>query len=129
MPVKIVVVDDEADIVRLLQVALTARGHEVHTASDGVEGLELIRKVRPALAVVDILMPRMNGYELVKAVRDDPELAPTKIVVATSLTEGSEKSDKEWAKSMQVSGFLTKPFETDEFVRAVEDALGGHAGE
>jgi CheY-like chemotaxis protein len=124
VPDEIVVVDDEPDVVRVLQVALTARGYEVHTAGDGVEGLELIRKVRPALAVLDIMMPRMNGYELVQAIRADPELAAMKIVVVTSLTGDSEKTDAEWAATMQVAGFLSKPFETDRLVQVVDSALG-----
>jgi CheY-like chemotaxis protein len=123
VPDEIVVVDDEADVVRVLQVALTARGYEVHTAGDGIEGLELIRKVRPALAVLDIMMPRMNGYELVQAIRADPELAAMKIVVVTSLTGDSEKTDAEWAATMQVAGFLSKPFETDRLVQVVDSAL------
>ncbi len=120
---RIVVVDDEPDICRMIQVSLSMSGYDVLAAHDGEEGLRLIEKTRPALAILDIMMPRMNGYELLARLRANPALAATKVIISTSMTEGSDHNDEEWARRTDVSGFLTKPYNPEEMVRLVRGLL------
>jgi CheY-like chemotaxis protein len=124
LALRIVVVDDEPDICRLIQVALSMAGYEVVEAHDGEEGLRLIEKTRPALAILDIVMPKMNGYELLAKLRANPTTAAIKVIISTSVTEGSTEDDEEWARRMDVSGFLTKPYNPEAMIRLVDEILG-----
>lgn len=81
----IVVVDDEADVSRYLSAALEDEGFTVHVGSDAGEGLELIRRIGPALICLDLVMPGRTGLSLYREVRDIPELAGIPIVVVTGL--------------------------------------------
>ena len=69
----VLVVDDDPDKLALLEVALTMAGYEVRTASDGDEALAAVNAFEPDLVVSDIMMPRMNGYELARRIRDNPQ--------------------------------------------------------
>jgi DNA-binding response OmpR family regulator len=120
---RIVVVDDEPDIRQMLEVALRADGYEVRSAVDGVQGMEVIRQVKPDLAVLDVKMPRMNGFELLVALRKDEQLKSTPILMLTSLTAGTGKSDEMWRQSLEITEFLSKPFETQELLKRVRKIL------
>ena len=124
---KVVIVDDEEDICEILSIALTARGFDVATANDGVEGLKLIRRTRPAVAVVDIQMPRMNGYDLILRLSEDPSMSGTRVIVATSLTQDGSKSDDTWSNSLGVSGFMTKPFNPSDLADCIDRILAGRS--
>ncbi|MGI8906906.1 MAG: response regulator [Candidatus Sumerlaeaceae bacterium] len=123
MPKRIVVVDDEPDIRTMLDISLKNQGYEVQLASDGVEGLELIRKTRPDLAILDVKMPRMNGFELLVAMRNDAQLKDMPVVMLTSLTVGTGKSDELWRQSLEITDFLSKPFDTQELLSRVNRIL------
>ena len=73
MPLKVLVCDDERHIVRLIQVNLERQGYQVVTAFDGKEGLEKIRAEKPNLVVLDVMMPYMDGFEVLKNLRREPE--------------------------------------------------------
>jgi two-component system chemotaxis response regulator CheY len=119
----IVVVDDEEDLCRILEIALRINDFKVHLAHNGQDGLALVRKVRPLLLITDVKMPKMNGYELVQAIRSDNSISDTKIIMITSLTEDTGKTDEQWRDSLGVDGFFTKPYETAKLIKAVEDLV------
>jgi len=120
----VAVIEDEQDLCEMIRLALDPGGYAVQTASDGVAGLDLIRSQRPALVILDIMMPRMNGYEMLAKVHQDPELAKMPVIVLTSVTEdGTEKTDEEWAKSLGVSLFISKPCDPTKIAEAVDSLL------
>ncbi len=118
----IVVVDDSRTAQHVLALALRQEGYDVETADDGEEGLELIRAVRPRLAFVDAEMPRMTGYELARAVRDDASLDPQPHLIM--LTAGGQEADRERAEAAGVDEFLTKPFSPSQLRALVRELLG-----
>lgn len=120
----IIVMDDEEDICRLVMYTLNAHGYEVRTAHDGEVGLELIRAERPAMIVLDIKMPRMNGYQVLAQLQQDPALAAIPVVVMTSLTDDSDRTDEAWAEHLGVRQFVTKPMDPDVIVQAAHKILG-----
>lgn len=123
----IVVVDDEPDICSMLRIALKGAGYDVLTASDGEAGKALIEKTKPDLVLLDVKMPKMNGYEVMLAMQKDPKLANIPVVIMTSLTEKSSKGDEEWRKSLGVADFLSKPFDANEMLKHVSAVLGNNS--
>lgn len=119
-----VVVDDEPDVCQIVQATLQGAGFEVRTAYDGMAGLETIRSTNPQVIVLDIKMPRMNGYEMLAALRADPRTKDIPVVVMTSLTDPSQKTDEQWRESLGVAGFLSKPFDPADLLAAVRQAVG-----
>jgi DNA-binding response OmpR family regulator len=119
----IVVVDDEEDLCRILEIALRIQNFRVHLAHNGQDGLAMVRKVKPVLLITDVKMPKMNGYELVQAVKADHAIADTKIIMITSLTEDTGKTDEQWRDSLGVDGFFTKPYETSKLLATVDQLI------
>ena len=80
----ILIADDEPNIVISLEFLLKREGYDVHVARDGEQALAAIRRLRPALVLLDVMMPKMSGYEVCQAVRADPEIAGTRILMLTA---------------------------------------------
>src|SRR5207244_3460527 len=80
---KILVVDDHPHIVRLVQRELERDGHQVVTAADGEEALERVQQEQPALVILDVVMPRMNGFEVLRALKSDPATEPIAVIMLT----------------------------------------------
>ncbi len=122
----VVIVDDEEDFCELLARAFQ-RGNlelELHRAHDGVAGLSVIEKLVPDLVILDIKMPRLNGYEVLNRMRASKQLCRIPVMMLTSLTDGGAKSDDAWAESLDVQAFITKPTEIEAVVLRVEELLG-----
>ena len=117
----VVVVEDDQDIAVLVAHKLRTAGHEVTVESDGQAGLAAIRQVRPALVILDWMMPRMNGLEVCQAVRADPDLAATRILM---LTAKAQEHDLERAFDAGADEYLRKPFSTRELVLRATSLLG-----
>lgn len=129
MPRKILVVDDEPDICQIIQHALNGQGYQTFAAYDGLAGKQAIEKLHPDLVILDLKMPKLNGYELTLLLKQDRRYADLPIIIMTSLTAESTKSDEEWRASLGVSDFLSKPFETEELLTRVAAVLGEKAPE
>ncbi len=116
MAKRILVVDDERHIVRLVQVNLERAGYEVLTAYDGVEALEVARAELPDMVILDVMMPRMDGFETLKELRAD---ARTKEIPVIMLTAKAQDADifKGWSSG--VDSYLTKPFNPRELLAFV----------
>lgn len=120
---RILVVDDEKHIVRLVQLNLERAGYEVITAYDGLEALEKVRSERPDMIVLDVMMPRMDGFETLQRLRANPETSEIPVIM---LTAKSQEQDifKGWQSGADC--YLTKPFNPMElltFVRRIFESL------
>ena len=121
---KIVIVDDEVHIRLLLEQTLEELEDdfdvEILSAADGEEGLALIRLERPELVLLDIMMPKMNGFEVCQAVRDDQSLQQVKIVL---LTAKGQKIDRKHGMELGAYKYLTNPFNPDEIIDLAKEIL------
>ncbi|WP_319471551.1 response regulator [uncultured Pseudodesulfovibrio sp.] len=124
MPKKILIVDDEVHIKMLLEQTLEELEDEfdveLFTASDGEEGLEFIRSERPDLVFLDIMMPKMNGYEVCRIVNEDKELCDTKIIL---LTAKGQEVDRKQGLDLGAKMYMTKPFDPDEILKVSKELL------
>ena len=125
MSYKIAIIDDEIHIRSLLEQTLEELEDEhnvkIYSASDGKEGLALIQKERPQVAFLDIMMPRMNGYEVCRSVKGDPEFDETNIIL---LTAKGQETDKRLGMDCGALQYLTKPFDPDEVLSIAKELLG-----
>jgi pilus assembly protein CpaE len=117
---KILVVDDEVAMLRLIELALTGAGHTVYTASGGGEGLELAYSNPPDLAIVDIMMPHINGHEFCRRIRQDPRTERTPILILSARTQ---QVDREASLAAGATDFMAKPVSPSELVVRVESML------
>ena len=117
---RILLVDDSADIRHLLSTILRDEGHDVAVASDGVQALEAIKNGPPELMILDIMMPRMDGYGVLKEMRDGGLKDDVKILVLTA-----KAAEADWVRGYKLGAddYLTKPFGADELVDAVNTLL------
>jgi CheY-like chemotaxis protein len=117
----ILVVEDTPNVLELLDVTLRFKGYPVVTARNGQEALEKIARERPAMVITDILMPKMDGYSLAYALRNDPrtQSIPIIFISATYVTP----EDKAFALSLGAVRFLEKPIDTEEFLLTVAEIL------
>ena len=113
---RVLVVDDDDDM-RELMVTLLQPDFEVFSASDGVEGLELARSRRPDLVVLDLLMPRMHGFEVCRRIREDEALRSTKILISSSKSYHHDVTTA--VEETGADGYIVKPFTIGEFVAKV----------
>lgn len=122
MPLKVLVCDDERHIVRLIQVNLERQGYNVVTAFDGKEGLEKIRSEKPNLVVLDVMMPYMDGFEVLKALRREPETENLPVIMLTAKAQ-----DKDVFEGYHYGAdmYLTKPFNPMELVTFVKRIAQG----
>ena len=116
----LLIVDDDVDIVRFIQMYLKIEGFDVLVASDGDEALEIIEKHQPALAIVDWMMPRLDGLELIKRVRANPFTASMPIIMLTARGVTAEKA---LGLEAGADDYLVKPFDTMELVARVRSTL------
>ncbi len=119
---RIVIVDDEVHIRSLLEQTLEELDGdpEILTAANGQEGLALIERERPQLVFLDVMMPLMNGYEVCAAVRRNPDLAGTTIVM---LSAKGQEVDRTRGLETGAHRFVTKPFDPDEILALAEEVF------
>lgn len=117
MPARILVVEDNVANLELMSYLLRAEGHVPTTAGDGMAGLQVALRDEFDLILSDILMPRLDGYELVRRLRSDAKLSKTKIVAVTAL---AMVGDRERILGAGFDGYLAKPIDPETFVRDVE---------
>ncbi len=120
MAKKILVVDDEKDIVDIVKEILKHEGYEVETAFDGEEGLKKVSEVRPDLIVADVMMPRMDGYEFVQKLKEDPSVSSIPVVF---LTAKDQTTDRYKGLSLGIAAYIVKLFDLDELRETVKDIL------
>jgi len=123
----VLVVDDNRELLQLLRDALEKLGRfRVTTAVDGIEGLERYFEMRPDCMVIDIMMPGLDGYQLVKALRGDPESAQTPLIFLTALAQDRARFS---GFATGIDQYLVKPVRPQELVAAVKQAIAMGDGE
>lgn len=122
---KLLVVEDNSDILRLLETTLTFKGYHVVTARNGNEALEAIEQERPSVIITDILMPQMDGFSLVHHLRLNPSTRDIPVVFLSATYVTPE--DKNFALTLGVIQFIEKPVNFEEFLPAIEKLLSMEA--
>jgi len=116
----LLVIDDEPEIVRLLDYHLTKVGYVVITAKDGEQGLDAVRRHRPDLVLLDVMLPGMDGWDLCKKIKGDPLTASTSILM---LTARAEEENRILGLELGADDYVTKPFGIREVVARVRALL------
>jgi CheY-like chemotaxis protein len=124
MPANILIVDDYADNRELLRLMLEGIGHQVSEAADGYEGLEKAKAETPDLILIDLSMPKLDGWEVLKELRAHDGTRHIPCVVVTAFAEG----ERERALAHGFDGYLPKPFRRTELIEAVERLLTRRQG-
>lgn len=122
MSARILIVDDDPAIRRLLNHSLELEGYLVATASDGEEALAQLPVADPDVVVLDIMMPRMNGLDVLERIRRDPNTADLPVIL---LTAKAAKEDVWEGWQRGVDYYMTKPFDVEELLRFIEYVLSG----
>jgi len=116
---KILVVDDEKDVTELIKVRLEANKYEVLTAFSGKEGLEKAKSGQPNLILLDIMMPEMDGFEVLRKLRDMRLKKEIKNIPVIMLTAKGEVSSMSRAKELGSVDYFVKPFDSEELLRYI----------
>ena len=119
---KVLIADDEPNIVTSLEYLMGKKGHEVRSARNGDEALELVKTFRPDAILLDVMMPRMSGYEVCQKIRERPEWRNTKIVI---LSARGREAEVHKGLSLGADAYLTKPFSNQQLIEMVEELLAG----
>ncbi len=117
---RILIIEDEEDVVELLRINLARRGFDVAVAMTGEEGLDKAAQETPAVILLNVRLPGMNGFDVCRRLREDPR---TQGVFIIFVTAAAQQSDYETARSCGADGFLTKPFDMGELLRTIQTAL------
>lgn len=117
---KILIVDDEEDILAMVRMALESRGYDVVTARDGEEALRKARQEGPHVIVLDIVMPKLNGYQVCREIKKDES---TRAIPVIMLTAKAEESDRFWGTETGADGYLTKPFDMQDLLKKIQELL------
>jgi len=118
---KVLVVDDEVYILHILDFSLGAEGFDVITAADGEQALARARSERPDLIVMDIMMPRLDGYETCRRLKSDPT---TKQIPVLLLTARGREEDRRRGMEAGADDYMTKPFSPNKLIARVTEMLG-----
>jgi DNA-binding response OmpR family regulator len=116
----ILVADDDPEIVTMLTLRLAKRGYRVVTASDGQAALDSVRTEKPVLVVLDVMMPSKTGWEVARALRQDPETAGVKILMLTAI---GQQVNEMTSPLYGADAYLDKPFEFGKLERTIGDLL------
>jgi CheY-like chemotaxis protein len=121
----VLIVDDDPDLVETVSMILESKGYEVGKAYDGIEGEEAIKQRRPDVLVLDVMMPRKNGYQLCKELKADPATKAIPVVLLTAVGEAVPTTTYSHAEGMSVEAedFIPKPVDAATLVEAVERLL------
>ena len=117
---KIMLVDYEPDILRTLEAFLKAEGYDVITAADGISALDKIRKEFPDLIVLDIMLPKLDGYKICRMLKFDERYSKIPIFIFTACAQ--EINEKK-AKEVKADCYITKPFQPEAFLAKIKELL------
>ena len=117
---KVLIVDDERDIVRAIHLRLRANGYEVFTANNGVEAMNVALATRPNLIILDVGMPRSDGYTVAQNLQENRE---TQLIPIVFLTARTSDEDRERAYQAGTARYLTKPCKTQDLLDTVDRAI------
>ena len=119
---RILIVDDEPNIVLALELLMKREGYEVLTVDDGQKVFEVLKEFSPDLILLDIMMPKMDGYEVCQRIRAEASLKDISIIM---LTAKGREVEKEKGLALGADYYITKPFSTREVIMKVKEVLAG----
>ncbi len=119
---RVVCIEDEPEMIDLVRLILGRKGFQVIGANGGIEGLETVRRVKPDLVLLDLMMPDMDGWEVYQQVKADPALRDIPVVVVTAKAQSIDKVLG--LHIAKVDDYITKPFGPQELLESVEKILG-----
>jgi two-component system alkaline phosphatase synthesis response regulator PhoP len=117
----VLVIDDEPYILRSLEFVLRKEGLNVDTASNGKEALSKVKRLKPKIVFLDLMMPKLNGFEVCKSIKSDAELGQVHVII---LTAKGQDEDRDLGLQAGADDFMTKPFSPREVVSKVRSILG-----
>lgn len=123
---KILIIDDDKDIIESMRVTLASKGHEAITAESGEEGLEKAKQERPDLIILDVMMPGIDGFKSSQILKKDPDMKKIPILMLTAIKDKmgldfqKEAGDEDW---LPVDAYCEKPLDHDHLIQQVEDLL------
>ncbi len=121
MPKKrILIVDDESDLVELVKLRLEANGYEVIVAGDGQSGLDKARTEKPDLIVLDVMLPKIDGYKVCRMLKFDEKYRHIPIIMFTAR---AQESDRKTGEQVGADAYITKPFEPAALLLKMDDLL------
>jgi len=121
MAKKVLIIDDEKDIVKMVTYRIKNAGYEVFAEFDGLKGLERAKEIKPDLIILDLRMPVLDGAEVCKAIRQDPQIKNTPIILLTASHLG-DNIEKPFG--MEVNDFIVKPYEPEELLAKIKHYVG-----
>jgi len=119
---RILIVDDEEDLLFGIKIHLVARDFEVLTAADGQTGLEIARAQKPDLIILDLMLPRIDGYKVCRMLKFDEKYKRIPIILFSAL---AQESDREMGLEVGADDYLVKPFNADLLLSKIAELLGG----
>lgn len=117
---KILIADDEEDVVTSLRFSLEKQGYQCLTAYDGKEALDMAKRENPDLMLLDIMMPKMNGYKVARLLKFDQKYKHIPIVMLTARTQ---ERDRDLGNETGADTYVTKPFEMDDLLEVIDGIL------
>lgn len=117
---KVLVVDDNRTYLEMITSLLRENGLEVFTANDGLEALEAVKGQVPDLVILDVVMPRMNGYEVCRELKSNPKTGQVPIVMCSTK---DQEFDRHWASKQGADAYITKPFKPQEMLATIKQLL------
>jgi two-component system alkaline phosphatase synthesis response regulator PhoP len=118
---KILVVDDEVYILHILDFSLNAEGYEVITAEDGEQAIEKAKQEEPDLVVLDVMMPKVDGYEACRKLKQDPKMKDVPVIL---LTAKGRDIDRKLGLEVGADDYITKPFSPNKLIEKIGSFLG-----
>lgn len=121
---RVLVVDDEPDLVRILEFGLKAAGYQVEVASDGQEGLKKARELKPDIILLDLMLPKLDGYKVCRLLKFDERYKHIPIMILSARTQ---EGDQALAHEMGANQFITKPYDFQEILEQVAGLIRASA--
>jgi twitching motility two-component system response regulator PilG len=123
---RILVVEDEESLLKLESILLTSKGYEVTGVTDGKAAMEVLASNRPDLVVLDIMLPDIDGFEICRRIKENPETRKIPVLMLTA-----KKNSQDFARGAQVGAdaYITKPFKAAKVVEMIEGLLAAAAGQ
>ena len=118
----LVCIEDDLELVEILKIILKSRGYEITGARGGSEGLEALRRIKPDLVLLDLMMPDMDGWEVHRQMKADADLCHIPVIIVTA--DGQPITKVQGLEIAKVADYIVKPFNVQKLVESIEKALG-----
>lgn len=120
MAKKVLVIDDEVDLTETLTFRLQAAGYEVFAAHDGQEGMKMVREVNPDIILLDVMMPKLDGYQVCRLLKFDEKFKNIPVIM---LTARGQEQDKSTGKTVGADAYVVKPFDGKALTEKIGEIL------